>query len=82
MSEPTHIYIDVEVYNNSITEEDSSPKPIVFNDKRQNDYVTNPSDYYLSITRFSLGSQLPVIIPQMKLGQTQFLSKFKNNNGK
>lgn len=72
LPETTHQYLDICVYNNSITN-DTSPKRLQFYDKRTQDYIQNPADYYVSLVRFSIGSQLPIIIPQMKLGATQYL---------
>jgi len=65
--DPTHIYLDVNVCNNSISNENSSPQQIIFNSKRDVDYITNTSDYLVSVARFSLDCRLPVCVPQIDL---------------
>jgi hypothetical protein len=62
----THDYIDITVVNNSA---DLKPQPIVFNQIKSNNIVDSCSDYYLSCVRWSLDSQIPQIIPELKLAQ-------------
>lgn len=62
---PTHEYIDCEIVNNSTT--DLSPIPVIFNSIKTSQIVDDCSEYYLSVTRWSLDSGLPQIIPQIKL---------------
>ena len=65
--DPTHIYLDVNVCNNSITNDNSNPQQIIFNSKRDVDYITDASKYFVSVARFSLDCRLPVCIPQIDL---------------
>jgi hypothetical protein len=68
-NEPDHTYIDTSVINNDTT--GTNPRSVLtFSESRTTPYVQNPSDYYLSIIRFSLqSSSLPVFIPQVVVGQ-------------
>ena len=63
------IYLDVQITNlNASTVE---PSAIYYNQNRQNPYLQNPSEYYLSIVRFYLSTQtLPVFIPTIQPNQS------------
>ena len=69
MNSPTHIYYDLSVYNydpDGMTPE----KPFNYLEIKPQDFISNPSDYFLSITRFSIEtSVLPVFIPMIELNQ-------------
>jgi len=69
----THTYLDVNIVNNNISDgtnfPDNTPIPIVFNTRRNADYLTNPNDYYVSVIRWSMDCRLPIIVPQILLGQ-------------
>jgi hypothetical protein len=65
--DPTHEYVDISIVNNS---PDLQPQPIVFNQIKSNNILDDSSDYYLSCIRWSLDSQVPQIIPEMKLATT------------
>jgi hypothetical protein len=69
MISPTHIYYDLSVYN--YDPDGSTPeKPFNYLEIKPQDFISDPSEYYLSITRFSIEtSLLPVFIPQMVLNQ-------------
>jgi hypothetical protein len=70
MNSPTHIYYDLSVYN--YDPDGTTPeKPFNYLEIKPQDFISNPNDYYLSITRFSIEtSVLPVFIPQMVLNQS------------
>ena len=68
-----HVYVDLSLYNNSVSTTDSQPQPLILNDRRASAYIEKCSDYRCSISRFSLSSQLPLIIPQIKLNQPQYM---------
>lgn len=63
----THTYLDINICNNNISETNSNPIPIVFNTKRDANYIGNCSNYYMSCIRWSLDLTLPIIIPQIDL---------------
>jgi hypothetical protein len=67
VQDPTHIYLDVNVCNNAITNTNTNPQQIIFNSKRDIDYITDASKYFVSVARFSLDCRLPVCIPQIDL---------------
>ena len=66
-NDPTHTYLDINIVNNKLNLADTAPLPIIFNTRRNADYLTNPQDYYVSVIRWSMDCRLPVIIPQLKL---------------
>jgi hypothetical protein len=68
-NDPTHTYLDINIVNNSLAS-NTSPQPIVFQTGRNADYLSNPSNYYVSVIRWSLDNRLPIIIPQLILNQT------------
>jgi hypothetical protein len=65
-SEPTHTYLDINLCNNKVDNE-QSPIPIIFTSRRDKDYLTYPRDYLCTVARWSLDCRLPVIVPQLKL---------------
>lgn len=76
-----HIYYNISVQNNnSGTDENGNEvstygKELIytFNEARAQPYLKNPSDYYLSVVRFTLQSpNLPVFIAQPILGQINY----------
>ena len=68
--EPTHTYLDITLCNNKIDINDTTPVPIVFNTKRDADYLQNPNDYFVSVIRWSLDARLPIIVPQLQVGSS------------
>jgi hypothetical protein len=69
-SEPVHTYFDLDIVNNDVAPFRVAPQ-LTFDEIRQNAFLANPSQYYLSIVRFQLDSQaLPVFVPQVRLGQS------------
>lgn len=64
----THIYYNVNITNNDTT--GSNPPPIIdFNETRNQPYLSNPSEYYMSVVRFSVDTPtLPLFIPQPVIG--------------
>ena len=68
-----HVYVDLSLYNNSVSTTDSQAQPLILNDRRASAYIEKCSDYRCSISRFSLSSQLPLLIPQIKLNQPQYM---------
>ena len=64
-----HVYLDIDITNNNIGT-DTSPVPVNFTDVRSTAYLSKASDYFLSVVRWSIGSNLPIAIPQIQLPQT------------
>ena len=64
----THIYYNVNITNNDTTGT-SNPPIIDFNETRNQPYLNNPSEYYMSVVRFSVDTPtLPLFIPQPVVG--------------
>lgn len=59
-----HKYVDVTYMNNST---DLTPRPVIFDQYKDSPFIQgDTSDYYMSITRFSINNTtLPVIIPDI-----------------
>jgi len=60
---PCHLYYDINIINNDKT--GTSPAaPIVFNDTRSDTILQNPSEYFLSVNRFTVDTpSLPLFVP-------------------
>jgi len=68
--EPYHTYLDLTVINNDRSV-NTSPVPLQFSEMRTNPILMNPSEYFMSIVRFSLQTpSLPLFIPQIQTGQS------------
>lgn len=66
--EPYHIYYDLSILNNDTTGT-RQPPFLQFTEIRNSPYLTNPSDYFCSVVRFSVETPtLPLFIPQVKVG--------------
>lgn len=66
--EPDQIYFDVNVSN--FQSSLSKPRTFSYNESRTNPFINNPSDYYLSILRFTIDSgTLPIFIPSIQPNQ-------------
>jgi hypothetical protein len=63
--DPTHEYVDCVVHNNKILP-DYKPQPLIFQQIKNSNIIDKADDYYISIIRWSLHSQIPVIIPSIK----------------
>jgi hypothetical protein len=64
----THIYYNVNITNNDVTGT-NAPPPIDFVETRNQPYLSNPSEYYMSVIRFSVDTPtLPLFIPQPVVG--------------
>ena len=66
-NQPDHLYVDISIINNS-----DEPKPIVFQDLRNQAIIENSGDYYCFIARFHLDTfdSLPLYIPQIDTSQS------------
>jgi hypothetical protein len=67
-SQPYHVYYNIDVVNNDTT--GNVRTPLVFSQNRASSFLNSPSNYYASIVRFSISSNLPVFIPYIVMGQT------------
>jgi hypothetical protein len=64
----THIYYNINITNNDTTGL-SAPPIIDFNETRNQPYLGNPSEYFMSVVRFSVDTPtLPLFIPQPVIG--------------
>ena len=79
-AEPTHIYYDLEIANQSLTDTGVPPNPLSFTQVRSSAVLDNPNDYFMSIVRFSLDTagSLPSFIPQIDLEQLPADPDFPN----
>lgn len=62
-----HEYVDCELINNSNS---LIPQPIIYSQLKTANIIDNCADYYLSIIKWSSNSNLPVLIPSMRLSPT------------
>jgi len=68
--EPYHIYYDLNIINND-TNGTRKPPALQFTEIRNNPYLSNPSDYFCSVVRFSIETpSLPLIVPQALVNNT------------
>lgn len=67
--DPTHEYIDIQVVNNANTYE---PQPIVFNQIKTSNIIDSCNDYYLSVVKWSFNSNIPQIVPHLRLSTSNF----------
>ena len=67
MTDPTHIYMNLDVVDNST----SKSQRLVFNETRNMPFLSNNEDYFCSVVRFTLqtSNSLPVVIPDILLKQ-------------
>lgn len=67
MIEPTHVYMNLDLVNNSKTKE----QPLVFSETRNIPFLVNSNHYFASVIRFTLqtSNSLPVFIPDILVGQ-------------
>ena len=65
--EPVHVYLNLDVVNNSTT----TAQPLEFNETRNMQFLTNSENYFCSVVRFTLqtSNSLPVFIPDILTGQ-------------
>ena len=70
----THQNADHEYFNmstiNQYTDANTQPQPLRFSQTKQFNIVGKASDYYLSIIRWNLQSNLPVLIPDIQIKST------------
>ncbi len=63
--DPIHTYLDITLSNNNHNASNSNPVPVVFSSRRDADYLTNPSEYLMSVIRWNLELRLPQLVPQL-----------------
>jgi hypothetical protein len=68
MSDPFHVYLNLDVLNNS-TENDQK---LIFSETRTIPFLKNAEDYFLTVARFNLqtSNNFPVLIPDIQIGQS------------
>jgi len=62
----THEYINMQIVN-EYSLANQQPQPLIFNQTKTSNIVDVASDYYLSVVRWNIQLNLPVIIPEMVL---------------
>ena len=68
-SQASHLYFDLNIYN--YDPDGSTPEKMLnYIQINPQDFIEDPSQYYLSIIRFSIETFLPVFIPQIQIGQS------------
>jgi len=65
-NDPTHEYFNMGVFN-EYTPNNTQARPLRFNQTKQFNVVDKSDDYYLSIIRWNLQSNLPVLIPDIQI---------------
>ena len=74
-NDPTHEYFNMGVFN-EYSSFNTEPKQLRFNQTKQFSIVDKADDYFLSIIRWNLTSNLPVIVPDIQIKQEP--EKFTN----
>jgi len=65
-TDPNHIYYNLQLYNNDNVGS-SNAVPVRFQETRTSTILANPSEYFLSIQRFSIDTpSLPVFMPEVE----------------
>lgn len=62
----THEYINLQMVN-EYTTENTQPKLMIFDQTKTSNIVDITSDYFLSVIRWNIQSNLPVLVPDMQL---------------
>jgi hypothetical protein len=67
--DPDHVYVDINVINNDPGT--VGPVPLAYREIRDRPILNDPSEYYMSIIRFTIPTHacLPVFIPVIQTGQ-------------
>ena len=70
-NQPTHVYYDLQMINNSTGSPSQQPIAFSYIDTRNNPLLMTPSQYFLSVVRFQVQTgNLPIFIPALNLNQT------------
>lgn len=77
---PCHLYYDLEVANQSLSDTSAPPSELSFTEVRASAVLANPNEYFMSIVRFSVDTagSLPVFLPQIDLAQPAGAADFPN----
>ena len=77
---PCHLYYDLEVANQSLSDTSTPPSELTFTEVRASAVLSNPNEYFMSIVRFSVDTagSLPVFLPQIDLAQPTGGANFPN----
>jgi len=62
----THEYLNMQIVN-EYSPNNTVPRPLIFNQTKTSNVVDVAGDYYLSVVRWNIQTNLPVIIPEMQL---------------
>jgi hypothetical protein len=71
LSAPTQVYYNLDVANEQVGDLGVPPNKLTFTQVRSSNLLDTPSDYFMSIVRFSLDTagSLPIFIPQIDTQQ-------------
>lgn len=71
LSAPTQVYYNLDVANEQISGPGTPPAKLSFTEVRSSNLLDTPSDYFMSIVRFSVDTagSLPIFIPQIDTTQ-------------
>lgn len=69
----THEYLNMQIVN-EYSAHNTEPQPLIFNQTKTSNVVDVAGDYYLSVVRWNIQTNLPVIIPEIELGGTPGLA--------
>ena len=77
---PCHLYYDLEVANQSLSDTSTPPSELTFTEVRASAVLSNPNEYFMSIVRFSVDTagSLPVFLSQIDLAQPTGGANFPN----
>jgi hypothetical protein len=79
-TDPNHIYYDLQLLNND-TVGKSESLPVRFSETRTSTLLANPSEYFLSIQRFSLDTpSLPLFLPEVETRTDTFFNVASDPN--
>lgn len=67
----THQYLNLQMIN-EYSPNNTQPQKMIFNQTKTSNIVDVCGDYYLSVVRWNLQSNLPVLVPDMVLGLQQY----------
>lgn len=68
----THEYLNMQIVN-EYSPNNTDPQPLIFNQTKTSNVVDVAGDYYLSVVRWNIQTNLPVLIPDMDLATPGFV---------
>ena len=68
----THEYLNMQIVN-EYSPNNTEPQPLIFNQTKTSNVIDVAGDYYLSVVRWNIQTNLPVLIPDMDLATPGFV---------